>query len=116
MKYEAVINAYDFEELPEKIKLEDGARFIVEKAQIIINEVDKSKDPLCSIAFDKGYSVALKLDGVRRTIEKVNDSNFRVFNDPDQYGEFVYLSENATLKDVLDAVNGLIQNVKAKSI
>ena len=115
MRYEAVINAYNFEELPEKIKLEDGARFIVEKAQIIINEVDSSKN-LFPSEIEKGYSVALRLDGVRRTIEKVDDLNFRVINEPDQYGEFVYLGEDAKLSDVVDAVNGFIQNVKTKSI
>lgn len=116
MRYEAVINAYDFKELPEMIKLEDGARFIVEKAQIIINEVDSSKDPICPAGINKGCSVALRLDGVRRTIEKVGDHKFRVNNDPDYLGECVYLDEDAKLKDVIDAVNGFIQNVKAKSI
>lgn len=116
MKYEAVINAYDFEEIPEKIKLEDGARFIVEKAKIIINEVDSSKDPICPAGIEKGYSVALRVDGVRRTTEKVGNFKFRIVNDPDMYGEYVYLGEDAKIKDVIDAVNGFIQNVKAKGI
>ncbi len=116
MRYEAVINAYAFEDLPKKIKLEDGARFIIEKAEIIINEVDNTKEPLCPASIEKGYSVALKLSGVRRTINKTDELKFSVINEPDQYGEFVYLGEDAKLKDVIDAVNGFIQNVKTKSI
>lgn len=116
MKYEAVIGAYNFDELPEKIKLEDGARFIVEKAQIIINEIDSSKDPICPAGIKKGYSVALKLEGERRKIEKVDDLKFTVIKEPDMYGECVYLSEDAKIKDVIEAVNGFIQNVKAKGI
>lgn len=116
MRYEAVINAYAFEDLPKKIKLEDGARFIIEKAEIIINEIDSSKDPIRLEGIEKGYSVALKLSGVRRTIIKRDKLKFSVMNDPDQYGEFVYLGEDAKLKDVIDAVNGFIQNVKTKSI
>lgn len=116
MRYEAAISAYAFEDLPKKIKLEDGARFIIEKAEIIINEIDSSKDPICLAGIEKGYSVALKLDGVRRTIIKTDKLNFRVINEPDQYGEFMYFGEDAKLKDVIDAVNGFIQNVKTKSI
>lgn len=116
MRYEAVITAAAFEEIPKKIKLEDGARFIVEKAEIIINEVDSSKDPICPAGIEKGYSVALKLSGVRRTIIKTDELKFSVMNDPDYYGEHMYLCEDAKLKDVIDAVNGFIQNVKTKSI
>jgi hypothetical protein len=116
MKYEAVISAYAFEDLPEKIKLEDGARFIIEKAEIIINEIDNSKDPICPAGIEKGYSVALKLSGVRRTINKTDELKFSVINEPDYYGEHICLGEDAKLKDVIDAVNGFIQNVKTKSI
>ena len=117
MKYEAVIDAYDFGDIPKRIKLEEGSRFIVEKAQIIIKEIDSSKDPFpLPQEIEKGYSVALRVDGVRRRTEKVDELKFNIINEPDTYGEFVYLSEDAKVKDVIEAVNGFIQNIKAKGI
>lgn len=118
MRYEAVINSYAFEEIPEKIKLEENTSLVVKDAKIIINTFDRNKDPICpAVDFDKGFTVGLKLDGERRVYKDEGGGTHSITREPDIYGEYVVLKDDAKINDVIEAVNGIIHNIKnTKSI
>lgn len=118
MRYEAVINSPAFEEIPEKIKLEEHTPFVVKDAKIIVGTFDKSKDPICPACdFDKGFTVGLKLDGERRVYKDEGDGKYSITREPDIYGEYVVLKDDAKINDVIEAVNGIINTIKnTKSI
>lgn len=118
MRYEAVINSPSFEEIPEKIELEEHTTFVVKDAKIIIGTFDKSKDPICpATEFEKGFTVGLKLDGDRRVYKDEGNGTHSITREPDIYGEYVVLKDDAKIKDVIEAVNGIINTIKnTKSI
>lgn len=112
MNYELIINSPELNEIPKKFKIKEHAFFHVKDATLIINAFDSSKDPICPATdFDKGFTVGIKLDGECREIEKVTDLSFNVKRDPWQLGEYTTIKEDATVKELIEAVNGLIQRV-----
>lgn len=112
IRFNAVISAISLkEEIPEKIKLDDDNTFVVKEAKVILNEFDRSVDPLAPIGKDKGFTVGLKLTGERRHFEEKSDGICAVEVKPEQIGNYAVLSHDASLKDVMDAIGGLIHGI-----
>ena len=106
MRYEATIDAHSLGEIPDLIKLEDNTSAKVKNASVIIKEFDKSIDPIHSSPFDKGFSVALKLE-----VEKRYFAATSVRVERDWIGNFMDFSCDATLKDVMNGINELIHRI-----
>lgn len=112
MRFNAVISGISVtEEIPEKIKLDDNNTLVVKGATVILNEFDRSVDPLSLPTMDKGFTVGLKLTGERRHFEEKSDGRCAVEVNPDQIGNYEVLSPDASLKDVMNAINRLIHNI-----
>jgi hypothetical protein len=112
MNYDAVIKSVSLQEdFPEKIKVDDDTTLIIEDKKIIINEFDREKDPLSSLTFDKGFTVGLKVTVSTRHCEK-SEKGFSVTTKPEMYGEFMYLKHDATLKDVMTAIDELVRSTR----
>jgi hypothetical protein len=110
MRYEAVILSDTLrEEIPEKIKVDPNNTFVVKEAEVIITEFDRNVTPFIPRACEKGFTVGLKLRGERRHFEDRDGSHF-VSVEPDQMGDFVYLSEDASMKDFMISLENLIRS------
>lgn len=112
MNYEGILKSVSLrEEFPEKITVDDDTTMIIGDKRLIITEFDRAKDPLCSLAFEKGFTVGLKVLVTTRRIER-NESQIIVRETPESYGEYAVLTPNATLMDVLEIIDNLVCSIR----
>ena len=107
MKINAVINSQMVrEEIPENIKLSDNESLSVKETTVIIAEFDRNATPFISAEFEKGFSV-----GVKALVERIKFADNSAKVTMEYIGEFVYLPEYVSIKDIMNAINDLIRKV-----
>lgn len=112
MRLNTVINSNTLrEELPNTIKVSDDESLSVKETSVFINEIDCKATPFIPKEYDKCFSVGVKAL-VERRIYKTNEAGYAsVTVSKDQIGDFVYLTEDASIKDVMNAINDLVRKI-----
>ena len=99
------------EELPNTIKVSDDEEVSIKEISAVITEIDCNATPFIDKKYDKGFSVGVKALGERR-IYKMNEvGNASISVSKNQIGDFVYLPADASIKDVMNAINNLVRKI-----
>ena len=112
MRYNAVIISNTLrEELPNTIKVSDDESLSVKETSAVITEIDCETTPFIDKKYDKGFSVGVKALVERRIYKEDEAGTASVTVLKDHIGDFVYLTEDASIKDVMNAINDLVRKI-----
>ena len=112
MRYSAVILSDMLrEEIPEKIKVDENTTLVIKETTVIINEIDRNVVPIHPVNFEKGFSVGLKALVERRRFEDIGDGRHSVVVEKDIIGDYIYLSYDAPIKDIMETVDVLVRKL-----
>ena len=96
----------------EEVETAQGKVRITDK-KIIFHHLDKN-DPLNTTKAD--FSVGIKMTAIKRVFEMKSEREFEVRDIPEMFGNWVYLSEDASMKDMHEAIvvciNSCIEGIK----
>lgn len=113
MKFNAVINSNTLRKtIPNTIKVSDDESLSVKETAVIIKEIDYDTAPFCCKKGEEKFSVGVRAL-VERRVYKANDNgsagvSVEVSAENDYIGDYVYLPEDASLKDAMNAINDLV--------
>ena len=94
------------EEIPKTIKVDDNTSLSVKDTTVVVTEFDRKETPFITSEYEKGFSVGVKVLVERRQYAKNAVSVVK-----DHIGDFVYLPEDASIRDVMNAINDLVRKI-----
>ena len=94
------------DEIPKTIKVDDNTSLSVKDTTVVITEFDRKETPFITSEYEKGFTV-----GVKVLVERRRFAENSVSVEKDQLGEFVCLPVDASIKDVMNAINDLVRKI-----